>query len=102
MDTMNKEQVFKKALEDWGWEIQSLVLVEEMAEVTKEIIKIHRKIYFQKPLDLTKFVKEMADLKLMFDQIRYDFTEDEQDLFQREYGEKLTRARQWLEGETGE
>ena len=100
METMNKDQVFKKALEDWGWEIQSLVLIEEMAEVIKEIIKIHRDIFFQKPLDLTKFVKEMADLKLMFDQIRYDFTEDEQDIFQREYGEKLTRARQWLEEET--
>ncbi len=95
--TMKKNEVFSKALSVWGWEIQSLVMIEEMSEVIKEVIKIHRDIYFQKPLDLTSLVKEMADLKLMFDQIVYDFTEDEMNLFQKEYGNKLARCRRWLE-----
>ena len=97
--TMNKHEVFEMALEVWGWEIQSLVFAEECADVTKEIMKIHRDIFFQKPLDLTKLIEEMADLKLMFDQIRYAFNEKEQDLFQRQYGLKLTRARMMLDEE---
>lgn len=95
--TPTKHETFEMALTEWGWEIQSLVFVEEMAEVIKEIIKIHRAIYSKKPLDLTKFVKEMADMKLMFDQISYDFSDKEKDDFQREYGLKLARAREWLE-----
>lgn len=95
--TIPKNEVFETALTVWGWEIQSLVFVEEMAEVIKEIMKIHRDIFFQRPLNLDKFVKEMADMKLMFDQIKYDFNESEKDQFQREYGQKLTRARIWLE-----
>ena len=95
--TPTKHETFEMALTEWGWEMQSLVFVEEMAEVIKEVMKIHRAIFNKKPLDLTKFVKEMADMKLMFDQIKYDFNEDEKDLFQREYGFKLARAREWLE-----
>ena len=100
--TPKKNETFRIALDYWGWEIQSLVLVEEMAEVIKEIIKIHRDIYFQRPLNLTKFVKEMADLKLMFDQIKYDFKPEELDLFQKEYGRKLAKIREALDsgGET--
>ena len=99
-NTPTKNETFREALEVWGWEMQSLVFVEEMAEVIKEVMKIHRAIFFQEELDLTKFVEEMADLKLMFDQIRYDFTAKEQDAFQKEYGHKLDRARRWLkEGE---
>ena len=99
-NTPTKNETFREALEVWGWEMQSLVFVEEMAEVIKEVMKIHRAIFFQEELDLTKFVEKMADLKLMFDQIRYDFTAKEQDAFQKEYGYKLDRARRWLkEGE---
>lgn len=98
-ETIGKQEVFRIALDHWGWEVQSLVFIEEMAEVTKEIIKIHRDIYFQRPLDLTKMIEEMADLKLMFDQIKFDFNPDEQDLFQRAYGLKLDQVRKWLEEE---
>jgi len=100
--TPKKYETFRDALDAWGWEIQSLVFVEEMAEVIKEIIKIHREIFWMNrgggivELDLSKFVAEMADLKLMFDQIQYDFTEEEQDRFQKEYGSKLGKIRDKL------
>lgn len=98
-ETISKQEVFRIALDHWGWEIQSLVFIEEMAEVTKEIIKIHRDIHFQRPLDLTKLIEEMADLKLMYDQIKFDFKPEENDYFQRMYGWKLDQARHWLEEE---
>jgi len=100
--TPKKNETFRTSLDEWGWEIQSLVLIEEMAEVTQAIIKIHRQIFFQNRgegvgfIDLTKFVKEMADLKLMFDQIKYDFTPEELNLFQKEYGSKLAKIRDKL------
>lgn len=93
---MNKNEVFEKALEVWGFDIQSLVLVEEMSELTKEIIKIHRDIFFERPSNLEKMIQEIADVQLMIDQMKHALNEEEFDIYQREYNHKLNRARKWL------
>lgn len=94
--SMKKNEILSLALEVWGFDIQSLVLVEEMSELTKEIIKIQRNKYFKRPVDFTKMILEMADTQLMLDQIKHSLNDEERDLFQKEYGAKLNRAKEWL------
>lgn len=43
------DNVLKRALKTWGKEAQMLMVIEEMSELTKEILKnINRKITYQK------------------------------------------------------
>jgi len=94
--SMKKDHVLSLALDVWGFNIQSLVLVEEMSELTKEIIKVQRDSYFKKDVDFTEMIREMADVQLMLDQIKHSLNDKERDLFQKEYGRKLNRVKKWL------
>ncbi len=94
--SLKKEQVFDLALERWGFDIQSLVLIEEMAELTKEIIKIQRDVFFERPLDLGSMIVELADVQLMIDQIKRALSPAEIDIYQRWYSHKLNRVAAWL------
>ena len=66
--------IFEKAIETYGADLQKQVAIEEMAELTKEICKD-----FRGKGDREHIIKEMADVAIMFEQLRimYNISESE-------------------------
>ena len=62
---MNKEELYKLAIETYGDEAQINQGIEEMAELTKEIIKSKRGAS-----NYHQIVEELADVYIMMTQIR--------------------------------
>ncbi len=58
--------IYEKALKTWGKEPQMLQVIEEMSELTKEILKnINRK-----KDNLDQLVEETADVEIMLEQLK--------------------------------
>ncbi|MBQ6398409.1 MAG: hypothetical protein IJI06_09735 [Oscillospiraceae bacterium] len=66
--TDNERNVFERALMHYGPELQTTVLVEEMAELQKEICK-----YWRGRPNYDHIAEEMADLSIMLDQMKLLF-----------------------------
>lgn len=66
--TDNERNVFERALEHYGADVQTTVLVEEMAELQKEICK-----YWRGRANYDHIAEEMADLSIMLDQMKLLF-----------------------------
>ena len=61
------EEVYQKALERWGKEAQLLMVLEEMAELQKEILKnLNRN-----KDNLVEIIDETTDVLIMLDQLQY-------------------------------
>ena len=61
------EEVCQKALERWGKEAQLLMVLEEMAELQKEILKnLNRN-----KDNLVEIIDETTDVLIMLDQLQY-------------------------------
>lgn len=60
--------VFERALEHYGPELQTSVLVEEMAELQKEICK-----YWRGHANYDHVAEEIADVSIMLDQMKLLF-----------------------------
>lgn len=60
------DKILKTAINVYGIKMQSLIAVEEMAELQKEIIKLHR----GKP-NINNLAEEIADVTIMIDQLIY-------------------------------
>nr|QIM10538.1 hypothetical protein PlAlph_4300 [uncultured Alphaproteobacteria bacterium] len=57
---------YERALAAWGKEAQMLQVIEEMSELTKEILKnVNRK-----KDNLTELVEETADVEIMLEQLK--------------------------------
>jgi len=67
---MNEEEIYQKALDKWRIESQIKVAVEEMAELTVELMKYGRKINGSTVEDITK---EIADVEIMLSQLKVYF-----------------------------
>jgi len=68
---MNKEKVkmiYEEAIKKWGTALQTCMAIEEMAELTKELIKT-----FRGKLDSDKIAEEMADVEIMMEQLKVVF-----------------------------
>ena len=58
--------IYKRALKTWGKEPQMLQVIEEMSELTKEILKnINRK-----KDNLNEIIEETADVEIMLEQLK--------------------------------
>lgn len=55
-----------RALETWGEEFQIMILIEEMAELTKAVLKYYRGGVH----DLNKVAEECADVEIMIEQLK--------------------------------
>ena len=66
--TEYERTTFERALERYGPELQTSVLVEEMAELQKEICK-----YWRGRPNYDHIAEEMADLSIMLDQMKLLF-----------------------------
>ena len=61
--------VLKRALETWGEEAQMLMVVEEMSELMKEILKnINRK-----KNNVAEIIEETADVEIMLEQLKENY-----------------------------
>lgn len=63
---MTENELYKRALQDWGKEPQMMQVIEEMAELTKEILKnINRK-----KDNIAELIEETADVEIMLGQLK--------------------------------
>ena len=62
---MDKDEIYKLAIEKWGRELQILMGIEEMAELTKELIKNLRG-----KENRDNIIEEMADVEIMMGQLK--------------------------------
>ena len=61
--------VLKRALETWGEQAQMLMVIEEMSELTKEILKnINRK-----KDNIEQIIEETADVEIMLEQLKENY-----------------------------
>ena len=71
---MTENELYKRALKDWGKEPQMMQVIEEMAELTKEILKnINRK-----KDNIAELIEETADVEIMLGQLKccYDIEQN--------------------------
>ena len=61
--------IYKRALKTWGKEPQMLQVIEEMSELTKEILKnINRK-----KNNIDEIIEETADVEIMLEQLKENY-----------------------------
>ena len=59
--------IYDRALKDWGKNAQMLQVIEEMSELTKEILKnVNRG-----KNNLNELIEETADVEIMLEQLKY-------------------------------
>ena len=61
----DRKKVYQAALRKWGADLQTMMAVEEMSELTKEICKVKRG-----KADLDALADEIADVTIMLEQLR--------------------------------
>lgn len=68
---MNKNKIYKKALDKWGKIPQVIILFEEMAELQKELSKNLRG-----KDNIDSIAEEIADVEIMLEQMKLLFEID--------------------------
>ncbi len=63
-----RRQIYTEALQKWGYKFQFLILIEEMSELTKEIIK-----YQRKGNNVPDIIEEIGDVEIMIEQVKQYF-----------------------------
>ena len=90
---MNRTEILQEAIKKYGVESQCDMCIEEMSELTKELLKLRRESTqagFQKRRENIK--EEIADVQIMLDQMRIIFGDTSE---QEEF--KVNRLRERLE-----
>lgn len=67
---MNKEELYKKALREWGNDSQINLAVEECAELIKVLMKHGRDLNGS---TLDEILEELADVEIMVEQMKLIF-----------------------------
>lgn len=89
---MNKNELYKRMLDKFG-DLQMVVAVEELSELQKEVCKAMRGKFNKEHL-----VEEIADVKIMIDQIMLHYAIQESEV-QQVIDEKLKRTEERFKGE---
>lgn len=96
MESMNKQTVLQKAITVYGKAAQSDMMIEEMSELTKALLKLRRLPERERGslahrMLLLDIREEMADVQIMLDQMRliYGNAEDEETKKLHRLGERL-------------
>ena len=90
---MNRTEILQEAIKKYGVNNQCDVCIEEMSELTKELLKLRRESTqagFQKRRENIK--EEIADVQIMLDQMRIIFGDTSE-----QEGFKVNRLRERLE-----
>lgn len=88
---MDKTEIYKKALDRWGPQLQKVVAIEEFAELIKEISHDIR----WNGGNVERIVEEMADAEIMLEQLKAVFNVELQ--ISKEKEKKLFRLQAILE-----
>lgn len=89
--------ICKRALETWGETAQMLMVIEEMSELTKEILKnINRR-----KDNISEIIEETADVEIMLEQLKANYKIEQEVI---EYKQKKLlqieeRLNQWKKAE---
>lgn len=70
---VEKEQIYKDALKEWGPELQIVMVFEEMSELQKELSKNLRGVE-----NSTSIAEEIADVEIMLEQMKALFEVESQ------------------------
>lgn len=62
---LNKKAILAKAYKKWGWKLNFIVVIEEMAELTKVLTKAMRNDF-----NYSEMSEEIADVELVIEGIR--------------------------------
>ena len=96
VDKMNEKELYIKAVAKWGVPAQLLMAIEEMSELTKEILKFLRK-------KESNIIEELVDVEIMLEQLKLIFVsfngKEEKYRIIRE--KKLRRLEGWLDEQKG-
>lgn len=68
-EELNKEDIYRQALEKWGADLQIVMVFEEMAELQKELSKNMRG-----KLNIYNIAEEIADVEIMLEQMKLLFS----------------------------
>ena len=93
MPTPDKE-LYEKAIEKWGNDLQEIIMIEEMSELTKQICKCLRGNSSIENLD--KITEEMADVEIMLEQMKIVYKNE--DHVREEKKKKLDRLERLVYG----
>ena len=87
---MNKEELYKLALETYGDEAQINQGIEEMAELIQAVNKFRR---MRNPVTFDNIAEEIADVEIMMDQYKqiYGITENEIILLKKRKLDRLAK-----------
>ena len=87
---MNKEELYKLAIETYGDEAQINQGIEEMAELIQAVNKFRR---MRNPVTFDKIAEEIADVEIMMDQYKqiYGITENEIILLKKRKLDRLAK-----------
>lgn len=65
---MEEQEIYQKAIDKWGYNLQLTMMIEEMAELQQVICKIQRKCGVN-PM-FQEFVEEIVDVQIMLEQMK--------------------------------
>jgi len=82
---MNKIKVYEKAMDRWGFKSQSIMLMEECAELIQAVSKLHR------TGNPNKMYEEIADVEIMIEQIKTFYGDVAEKEIDKHYKNKLDR-----------
>lgn len=90
---MKRNEILEAAVEKWGIESQMFMAIEEMAELTKALSK-----YYRKPAsnESKNILEEIADVRIMMDQMIIIFERDYHDSVENIETVKLERLEKLL------
>ena len=91
---MNLSRVLRKAIETNGEAMQTIVAIEELSELQKELTKILRG-----KMNRDHLIEEMADVAIMYEQICQIYDIDELELSMR-VSTKVNRLERRMNGQT--
>jgi NTP pyrophosphatase (non-canonical NTP hydrolase) len=84
---MTEQEIFKKAIEQWGETLQLVMSLEETAELQKEVCKVIRGD--RSNIRMDKLAEEIADVEITTRQLKWMFDLEKLVKLQTEY--KLSR-----------
>jgi len=88
MIRMDTKEIYKKTIEKWGKTAQVLMAIEEMSELTKELLKDLRG-------KSCSIQEEIVDVEIMLEQLKEIFGTEYIDIFRKS---KLQRLEAMLDG----
>lgn len=89
----NDERIMQQAIETYGVQAQCDVAIEEMAELTKAIVKIRRVAddYGKTQVALDNLLEEIADVDIMIDQLKIMWGPKQVEEYRRKKLERLEK-----------